>query len=180
MPNDTEQLQLHNNPYGAVVEVHSAAKRDYEYITPMRLLDLLWKSKRGHHDLTGSERATLSAVVTYVYRDGVETNAIYEAWPTIEMIMERSNFGRSTVESARRTLEEKNWITVVAGRREGQANHYFINGHKIVAAYNSSNPEQTVVMKVDNFNTVESSRSTHVRDKSGLKQEQPLGRQSAT
>lgn len=134
MRNDIEPLQRHHDPFSAVIDRRTAPKQEYEYITPMHLLDMLCKTGRGHHDLTRSEKAALRTLITYVNGERVEADAVYEAWPTIELIMVRCEYGRSKVEEARRTLEEKGWVKVQSGTGEGEANHYFINGHKIEAA----------------------------------------------
>lgn len=161
----------HRDPFGALAAEQSAPRREYPFITPMRLLDILWKTEQKHHGLTASEKATLSTLITYVNLDGVAATKFYKAWPTIDLLKEQTGLSRRTLEDNRKTLERKEWVRVDPGKRKGQANHYFINGQKIAEAYNLSHVgDEVVVRGYDVFKTIKPAPPRFARNVKGLKQ----------
>lgn len=107
----------------------------------MGLLTLLHKSANADINLIASEIRLLSVLITYVNKD----KAGYEAWPSTEILTNKSGLSERTLERAKKSLVKGEWITIQSGKREGKANHYFINAEKIVSAYNKSNPKHTAM-----------------------------------
>ena len=141
-----------------------------KYTSPMRLLDLLWKVKSKHHDLTNSEKSILSVLITYVNLEGI-SNKGYDAYPSTDLLVESTGYGLSIIEKSRKTLQEKGWIKIIGGKAKGHANHYHINASKIVDAYKSSDPGIKIdIFTGNHFDFVMAVKSKTQRNISGLMQ----------
>lgn len=111
-------------------------------ISPMALQDSLWKIDSEILDLTSNERIVLGVLISFINAQGIKKNG-YEAYPSTELLCSRTGLSFRTVEKARKALRDKDWIIIKPGNGRGNANHYFINGKKIIEAYNESNPKST-------------------------------------
>ena len=141
-----------------------------KYVTPMYLLNMFFKTKQRHHNLTQSEKATLAALITYVNGESVASKG-YEAYPSGSLLEEYTGLSLRTIEGNRRTLQEKGWMKVITGKGEGHANHYFINAKKIAQAYVLSHPEVNVDWLIGNhYESVKAVCSKIKRKTQGLKQ----------
>lgn len=177
MENHTAQTrQKQTAKHGGLLEWRRIPSKTLEHVSPMRLLDLLWKTDQDHHNLSPTEKSTLAVLITYVYRPGIAVKG-YESYPAGDLLKARTGYGMRTIEANRRTLREKGWIKVQAGRGRGNANHYFINGRKIVEAYNLSHPNSRIEAQGgDAYSAVKEIKSSVVRNTNGLRRgSSPIG-----
>lgn len=170
MENQTTELtQQRPANFGEAREWRLPRERTLEHISPMRLSDLLWKTNQVHHGLSQTEKATLTVLITFVNFQGIARNG-YEAYPSGDWLVARTGLSLRTIEGNRKILERNGWIKIHTGRGRGHANHYFINGRKIVDAYNRSNPESKIEIHTENaFDAIKSKSSVISRDTRGLR-----------
>ena len=139
------------------------------HVSPMYLLNMFFKTKQRHHGLTQSEKATLAALITYVNGESVASKG-YEAYPCGRLLEEYTGLSLRTIESNRKTLQDKGWMKVVTGKGDGHANHYFINAKKIAQAYVLSHPDVNPDWLIGNhYELVKAVGSKIKRNTQGLK-----------
>ena len=135
----------------------------------MYLLNMFFKTKQRHHNLTQSEKVTLATLITYVNGEGVALKG-YEAYPCGSLLEEYTGLSLRTIEGNRRTLQDKGWMKVITGKGDGHANHYFINAKKIAEAYVLSHPEVNADWLIGNhYESVKAVVSKIRRNTQGLK-----------
>ena len=166
------------NPYGCWCqsisgncETSDGGKTSHttKHVTPMYLLNMFFKTKQRHHNLTQTEKVTLAALITYINGAGVALKG-YEAYPTGSLLEEYTGLSIRTIENNRKTLQEKGWMKVITGKGDGHANHYFINAKKIAQAYVLSHPEVKADWYIGNtYELVKAAESKIKRNTQGLK-----------
>ena len=140
-----------------------------KHVSPMYLLTMFFKTKQRHHSLTPSEKMTLAALINFVNGGGISLKG-YEAYPSGRLLVEYTGLSLRTIESNRRTLQDKGWMKVITGKGDGHANHYFINAEKIAQAYVLSHPEVNADWLIGNhYESVKAVGSKIKRNKLGLK-----------
>lgn len=169
MENQTAQTRSNRTAhFGGIKEWRPKREKTLELVSPMRLLDLLWKTDQEHHRLSKTEQATLSVLITYVNGNGIAQRG-YESYPSGQLLVDRTGHSLRTIEDNRRALQKKDWMKIQTGRGRGHANHYFINGQKIVECYNLSNPYRRIVVQVgDAYAAVQPIGTTSIRNTDGL------------
>ena len=139
-----------------------------KHVSPMYLLNMFFKTKQRHHGLKQSEKATLAALITYVNGESVSSKG-YEAYPSGSLLEEYTGLSLRTIESNRKTLQDKGWMKVKTGKGDGHANHYFINAKKIAQAYVLSHPEVNADWLIgDHYDSVKAVGSKIKRNMEGL------------
>ena len=135
----------------------------------MYLLTMFFKTKQRHHSLKPSEKMTLATLINFVNGKGVPLKG-YDAYPSGSLLEEYSGLSLRTIESNRRTLQDKGWMKVITGKGDGHANHYFINAKKIAQAYMLSHPDVKADWLIGNhYESVEAVGSKIKRNTQGLK-----------
>lgn len=97
----------------------------------MELATLLSKTKHSIADLAQTEFRFLSFLLARVNRGKIPTHG-YLAWPGIDMIIEYTALGDTTIQKVRKTLKEKGYLQIVSGKGPKSSNHYYINAQKII------------------------------------------------
>lgn len=142
-------------------------------IYPIRLLDILQKTDLDKTGLSQTERTTLSALITYVSKNILETSGVYESYPSGELLIARTGLKLRTIEGNRKTLQEKGFIKIQTGKGKGNANHYFIDATKIVNLYVANGGKLDAgecVPKEGAYAVLAPTGSTIDRNTQGLKQ----------
>jgi hypothetical protein len=167
---ETQKHQKIIVPYGTVQKLHSSAKWDYKYVTPMELLRLLWNTESKRQHLQIPERAILSVLLNHVDLRKAGQEGIYDAYPSVESIIALTGITERTVREHRKSLEAQDWVRMHSGTGKGRNNHYFINARKIVDCYHLSNPEDRKYYRTGKaFEAIESIPFPINRNTSGLR-----------
>ena len=139
-----------------------------KHVSPMYLLTMFFKTKQRYHSLTPSEKITLAALINFVNGGGISLKG-YEAYPSGSLLEEYTGLSLRTIESNRKTLQDKGWMKVKTGKGDGHANHYFINAKKIAQAYVLSHPEVNADWLIgDHYDSVKAVGSKIKRNMEGL------------
>lgn len=167
--NKLSQHQPFKNPYETVQKLHGDSTWSYKYVSPMELLRLLWGTESAHLDLTTSERAVLSVLLNHVNLGKAKREGVYEAFPSVQTIVDFTGIGERTVGQNKKSLKEKDWIRMHSGTGMGRSNHYYINAPKLVGCYKLANPDDEKLYRTGRgYSEIKSEPFPINRDTSGL------------